>query len=322
MRGRTTTWRQVSGRDVLSSALQKTARRGELVLGLEILKDWLLLGMDGRAPKGAVASLVTNLINRLLVISVEDCLHPGIYPLVERLRRRMWGDAIRDTHDGVSAILELFALVVVASKGRMPSILKIYNRPPDATGSSFSEAFSELYEPLPEEATFESLLRAGDLRCVRVVPVGSDAAGAWAVLTRVVGCSEGRVVIGALRDLWIAMTARKHKEAFLFLYQAIVLVARRDAIGRERDGWTRMPVVPTEIGVQLRPDRVLEFLRSHLREDRPLEIPDYVYDIHTAKGRAMGRTAVDFAHVGSRVTNADRLVLDPEAVARYDRMYK
>lgn len=61
-------------------------------------------------------------------------------------------------------------------------------------------------------------------------------------------------------------------------------------------------------------------LKRRVKAGVPFEMPDYVYDMHTAKGREMGRGRMHFLHEASRVIPESQW--DDPWYEELDRLYK
>lgn len=317
MRGPCRTVHGISAWAELVSALQKYARRGEADAGMRCLLDALCQALAPAVTKPNLKAVLTNVSNRLLVMSAEDCLHPGIYVAVLRLYRRWDAGRSALTADALSAIASLYATLAAARKGRMPSVVKLFVGAaslPDAWRRKWGDAVA-----VPPDATFEGLLERRDLRCAALLEkhgggAADHYASSWRVMrdsVRPVGGAPAVAAIDALRGLYDAM--RGHREVFLFLYQAVALAVHRHRVA----SWTDAPAAPEAFAK----DRVVGTLRAHLSDPAPIVLAAYCVDMHTARGRAAGKNAVDFALEGARVTNADAGIVPADQAAKYAEMY-
>jgi hypothetical protein len=97
-------------------------------------------------------------------------------------------------------------------------------------------------------------------------------------------------VIGVLKKWYDALS---HRERPVYLYHAVLLVVRRDEIDWEQE----LPAIDTPV------EEVEALYRAHL-EGPPIELDDFVYDIHAGKREGDGLTR--FAREGALVANEER----------------
>lgn len=321
MRGRNVSAHGLS-LDEIKSALQKYGRRGELAKGMRVLMDAESFALDETLGGGASPGLKavrTNVMNRLLIMSVEDCLHPSIYPRVASLYRRWSTD--RNGVDGMSAITGLYATIAQARKGRMPSIVKLLTKigspPPQPSPSPVAEYWRSVFMA-PANADFQTLLRRGDVRCATLLhTVTVDTA--WRIIEDVMMAHSPAAarVASTLKGLHATMVVKKHAEAVLFLYQALVIAVFRTNV--EDGAW--LDADAPELPQQTRETHVLDAYREHLRDRAPIVLDDYCIDMHTARGRAAGKDAIDFATEGAVVTNPDTRIVPEQMRTNFAHMY-
>ena len=327
MRGAIRTPRGLEGRDVLASYLQKCIRRGLVEDGVVVVREWLLLALPD-VPEDArnVRAVTTNLLYRLMISSVEDCLHAGIYPDVLRLAREF--DEDREGARGFAAATELFVLLARADKGRLPSVMKLYRSPPSPSlpqAASFRAEFPQLYPSAGADAshakTFEGLMRAGDIACIRLVDSAEARDAAWRTLRAVVGelpdAGPALRVVDALNAMWRWLVKKNHAEAYLVLYQAIALATFREGI----ESWSALPAGLDKGGKGIRDEAAVSvILDSHLADPTRVVAPDFAFDMHTRLGRGMKRGAAHFAAEGARIENQSNVV-DAARMTTFTAMY-
>ena len=315
MRGTILTPRGIKGLDILSSAMQKYIRRGFVVEGITFVMEWLLLGMSQTAQARDYAALLTNMRNRMVISSLEDCMHPGIYPEVLRLSNTF--DDNRNNARGWSAILQLFVMLACSKKGRIPSVMKIVKDPP--RDEEFAKEFASILAPTrPAARTFRSLVIAGDITAIREVNGAEQQKEAWHVLYDIVkGIKGANEVISSLHEIWSQLNKKKHTEVFLGFYQAVALVTFRAGI----QSWTSVPEEGMAQHKGLYDEgTLLSTLRKHLESTDAIAVEDFVIDMHTRDGRRKQRGPLHFATVGALVTNKSTIV-DAETLASFEDMY-
>lgn len=312
---------------VLLSALQKYARRALECKGLRHLLDGDCFALDKNAKKGDIQAVRTNIMNRILIMSVEDCLHPSIFmPL--NLFFLQW-DNDRDSEKGMASLIGAYYTVVHARKCRMASIVKILvslsdNKEENEQNKEFRQKWKAIMDP-PTGSDFETLIREGDIRCVGLLnkATGQEESyeaeknardaeekreairkektkGIWKLLWKLMEDSAGKRVIEILKDLYDRMERKKHKEYKLFFYHAIVIATYRKNVASWRDS----PSVPRKYHY----DNVLSVYRAHLDDTDPITVDSYCIDVHTAEGRRNGMTVREFASEGALVTNEAKIV--------------
>lgn len=300
--------------DQFKSAIQKYARRGMVKEGIQCVLDAELLFLcpdESESTAKSIKAARTNVMNRICVAAAEDCLHPGIYPEVARLSDIWFND--RDSPAGMSAIVSLYHLVASARKGRLPSIIKLF-----VAASQLPHSFKEKWTFLKQKpGTFEQLLtRGGDLSCAAYLPTSKDGiAKAWTFMNTLHVSIAAKTVIASLKTMHTRMTKRNHTEAFLYFYQAVALTAYRDRV----TDWTTRPQVPD----RFLDSNILEVFRAHVLDINPIKLHDFCLDVHTAKGKADGKNALDFAIACSEKGRAvmDDVIVPPEDMKSFTAMY-
>lgn len=121
--------------------------------------------------------------------------------------------------------------------------------------------------------------------------------------------------IVALKQAYDYLHKKEDPHERLCILQAVIYLARTPK-SRLVD-WTKMEVVNRhklvcEGGV----DPVTK------QQVLPLEIPDYALDCHTRRGKALGKTVMDFFSEGSLLENADDLAGEAEAREYSQRLHE
>ena len=317
MRGNVWTPRGIRDRTTILSALQKFIRRGETERALEIAMEVVCLQMSNIANPSGLKAFISNVRNRLMICAVEDCLHPSMYDRIVKLAKTFERD--RRSVAGVRALLEIVAVLAKSRKGRMPSVLKILRKP-----LSYDQEFCDRYKDILEiedkgidfNRFIEDLVR-GKLTCVRHLDAPYIST-AWVRLLEYIKRHENpglRKCIEALHIMWKDVLPKNHLEGFIVLFQAIVIVVfHKNVICWDDSDVPDAEVPETDEGL-------MRAVRSHLNNDSPIVVPDYVYDMHTSKGRGLKRGSAHFAEIGSLVTNMATDVVPPEMMDEFVRMY-
>jgi hypothetical protein len=111
-------------------------------------------------------------------------------------------------------------------------------------------------------------------------------------------------VIAVLKKWFDTMT---HREKPIYLYHALLLIVRRRQID-----WSAMPdIIDTPI------EKVDAIYRANL-ENGPLDLDDFVYDMHTGTREANARTR--FALEGALVVNENSALRNPAYRTIYERL--
>lgn len=298
--------------------------------GIRVLFGGLSLMLDQEFHKG----YMTNIVNRILIMLVEDCLgQPYIYVIARNLYKNFCHQKHLGTKEAICAIVHMFALVLGTTKGRMASIVRLIK---EAGSGKFSddwcieyrkEIATDMRAPSEENMfpleRFKALVTAGDLRNATLLDLELKLKVrlVWKALKDVLENDplvpkSSLETIVALEELYKLKST--HAERELFLYHAIVIVTFR----RNVRSWTTCCTVPDRLSDQ---DKVLDEFKKYLStidsKEAKLTVPDYCIDVHTAQGRAAGKDAAAFAVEGAMVTNADDSVVPRDLVARYEEMY-
>lgn len=226
--------------NVLDSKLH--ALRGELKKGINCLIEESVQKKNGG-----------NIMNRILIMSVEDCLHPGIIPVLHELYLK-W-NAYHEIDAGMSALLGAYAMVVGARKCKMMSVVKTIVSL-SKNESDLDAAFVGKWRAtmtVPPESSFEKLMFKGDIRCVCALP-SITMQDAWRCMKSLSYDDQRLRVITTLEKLY---NLEKSKAAILFLYHGIILTTFRHNI----DSWSDVPDVPVEYSA----NQVVSTYRAHLK---------------------------------------------------------
>lgn len=325
------------GFDEIKSSLQKYARRGEFDNGLRVLLDAECFALAGPTHATAVKGIRSNVVNRMVIMAVEDCMEPRLLKTIAD-GYASWKD-IRDSDRGFLLVVNMYEAICRARKGRYVSIVKVYARaaslPPafrakhglEAAASLASSSSSGAKDARAQAQEFERLLGLGDMRCCCFLRDGCLPDGVvWDAVFRV--CGQREQAINALESLERAFP-KDHRERRYFLYLAVFLaVHRQDLLRSQGQGQGQVQVqVQGQVQVQepkthKDPAALLEAYRAHLASPDRIVLDPYCIDMHTAKGRRLGRGQEHFATVGALVTN-ENTELPASAAVRdaYKAMY-
>lgn len=315
--------------NLLSSGIQKCIRRGEKELACEFARGWLSF-QAWKNPSGPMPmrSVLTNFRNRVFaIIPFEDILAFAEIPLIvsicqfdQKIEKNSEKDeskyTIKDQSEDLRECMSLIRRLCAARKCRIASDYKFHylqgvtdlsTRPLMKEDSSFFKALSTLQtHPLSDEwwRHFFSLFNEKDDQ------EGSTRRTSRLKLQGVFWKKMETQVVreNTLMKQWMNWCQVLHKkyrdkrEGFLFPFHAIMsLVHRKKIVGEI----AKQKMTPEEI-------KEKESLVLKLLEDPLPPIPDYAVDMHTAEGRALGKTSADFAREGALVIPEDKEYLRVE----------
>lgn len=300
--------------DVLKSALQKYARRGEFKKGIRCLLDAesYAFAFDPSAgttsANTAIKAIRTNIMNRLVIIALEDCMDPSILQAVYEVSRK-WNDS-RNTDTGMTEIVWLYKLLCKAGKGRYISVVKLYINAASKTPEfrqKYNLDYTHVADPL---AVFQSLLQIGDIRCVQYLK-DIQPGDAWSCAKN--ACSSYESALSAINVLHKLDKSfnNKHAEHSYILYHAMFLALHPERVRPSGD-----------VGKPMSADRLIEVYRKHLSSISDIQIDDYVLDMHTKKGAGgLARDAMHFALEGAKIENVNADLVTPDEIKKYNDMY-
>jgi hypothetical protein len=314
--------------DVLKSGIQKYARRGMEEEGLRCVIEVDLLALGGE-DLHQFKSKRTNLLTRLIVCWVEDCVEPGWSGAFLDLARTANG-ADRQAISAMTALLNMFVFLSNARKGRLVSVAKLYAPPTSEAVSALERnvAFMTKYAgavvrpPIPSYSSavyvFESLLVKMDVKAVTLMFVLDEerdkkSDDGSVVLKRV--CTRPRlegilrkylpahilVPLLELRDILPGGNA----ERVYFLYHAVMLAVFRPFFAASSASSSRAPPPPlpplVDASTCLKRYRARCYEIQEARE--PARLHPFCYDVHTSEGRCRGADVARFASEGAVVMN-------------------
>lgn len=304
--------------DVIKSAIQKYIRRGELVKTYQFLCLGFLFALSSK-PKAK--GMITNLINRLRVITLED-IGIGNYQMIEIVDKLLI-EFYQTRVDWVQRLCILMTIVknlVESKKIRLASWVKsIYDVPISRINPKFphkSEA-KEIYQYLIDNNLdlynqTDDSLEKGDLSYFMTISNiyhgpkikrEEELEKVWKKLedmTRNTYLEKPIVILKQWQKpvkYGTQLLNFPELESNLPIFQAILLVLNIDQLQQQT-----IPKI-SRLERQLVEDWVFSFFVG-LLNNQPLLIDNYVLDIHTRIGRNRGATKLDFAEQGSIVTNA------------------
>ena len=309
--------------DVIKSGLQKYIRRGNLEKSYQFLVLGYLFALSDK-PKAK--GIITNLINRIRVITLED-IGIGNYQIVEivdSLLKKFYQHK-DDWLTSLSYLMTIVKNLVESKKIRLASLVKsIYNVPISKSKPNFphKEEYREIYQFLKQinpdlYNDNQDCLNKGKLcyfMTISEIYQGKDIKGkienVWVelgIMTRGTDLGKSIEILkqwydGVTYEWYDGVTYGSKKliypeaESNLPLFQAILLVLNRKEFPKET-----IPNIPT-LDTQSAEDEVFPFLVD-LLHDKPIIIDNYVLDMHTTVGRSRGSSRLDFADQGSLVTD-------------------
>jgi hypothetical protein len=322
MRGNVKTSHGINDRRTILSALQKFIRRGETMRALHIAIDVVCLQMSTISNPTNLKAFVSNVRNRLMICAVEDCLHPSIYLLVSQLAKDF--EEGRTSAKGIRSFLRIVVILSRSRKGRMPSVLKILQK---NASSSFDEEFCDRYKNILSSSensvgfkVFCTEFADGKISCVRHLDTSTKDGQieAWKFLGSIKDVDGLQGCIRGLRAIQYDIIPKDHREGYLVLLQAVSIALFRHNVEK----WDHKDVPVTTDVIHDSNAQLLDLFRERLLDKTPTDIPDYVLDMHTSKGRGMKRGSTHFANVGSLVTNMAVDVVPPEMMDEFVQMYK
>lgn len=302
---------------VIKSAIQKNIRRGNLEQALLVTADVMLLkkyveeGDDENLTVGK--SFLTNFLNRLTAISVEDVgiANPYAPCVLKHMSKK--GDWFVIT-----------SYLCNSKKTRFLSHLKsVYILPPYYWKTEdekinllgFHTLLLESYPELkPRDTKVEPL--DGILNCLKKKDVhaffhlsryffSTDLSYKSELVERLsmiyVKDKELRDNITVLLNLYKTM---KHQEKYLYLYQAMMIILKRDDLHKE--------------DVLLETDNYQTYI-ERIKDGEVPETPDYILDRHTGAD-AKDKSLKFFSKEGAKINNEDLSVGIPLYKAVYNTM--
>lgn len=331
--------------DVAKSGLQKSIRQGNVeqavYFGLDVFTCALLSSRnpvsDGyykanasfdRNGRTTMKALVTNLLNRLRICACEDvgmaCV--GVYAVMEAHLRRVeaWRAAdcpLPGFHAACSSVAQICALLASAPKSRAFSEFRAVLQLPPYVGTGSADSawrphmranaetvvalcgidFGDVSARIP---LFQTLVAFRDaLTAARYNPARADESEMLSVMKRFVEARCGaNASVRAVLMQWYAV--RKDPA---ILYAAIGACFKPIGLGA--------PLVPPA------PEAVRACMASFfsLCPEGPSVaiVTEDMVDVHTAKGRAKGRSPVDFAIRGAAVVGGDPALHDDRCQLAY-----
>jgi len=315
--------------------MQKMWRRGERQRALDLAIEIHLMGLaavdsainsaSGSDKSSSSKRIVTNLITRLLVGFVEDCADPASLPAFLRHARVLASE--RYSRAAMHALVEMVELLAGARKGRMVSIMKLYMpQHRDSHHPDFARRYGPSLLPpqsSPPSTSVQALLRAGDERAAALLTIedGQDCGKVRAMLAPHL---DRRLLepLLALEDLLPRGNQERH---YFALYGvALATVFRSEATAAATATTAAAAATTAAAAFDLYSAACERFAASPSpspSQQQLLLLPDYCYDVHTAQGRAAGKTSADFAREGAHVENMHPTVARLTRDKNWEDMY-
>jgi hypothetical protein len=261
--------------DVLKSAMQKFARRGETKLmmqavnEIDLFRELMIEDTPNVRSNAFIKAIRTNMINRLSIILFEDVSFSEYYAFEKVIANiNEW----KRDRSKTSCLMEICKYISKAKKLRHPSHLLNY--------------FRTRYEQVTEEEFLHSI-QTGEYEPGFAFIFHHEARAFQLLLLTIKELTEPmKFAIGEYKRL---KTTSKPIERLIFLIVPWLWVTFK----------TRLTIVG-EINIEV-----------NISEE-PLTLPDYVYDMHTLEGKKRGKTHADFVEEGSFVVNEDLDFLVPK----------
>jgi len=303
--------------DVVISAIQKYLRRRETEKMLYFVKEaYTMHGVGGKAG-------VTNLLNRLLVMSAEELIFAettviGKIYTVQKIFEK--------DRNNIGALLTIASMLVNARLCRLPSDYRAFysmSDPPqiDARGDDTHNVPNKHTNPdvAINVDRFYACLKAKSKDCFyylfKVFDMSEEGSKSemkyfkhaasvyilWAILNKV---DKGRHT--KTLNILLEWFEYPRRERFQYLVNACLLVLHSNEVPAQ--GKILTFTYSSEGNIQI--------MKDHLASPK-MELDSYVIDKHTRAGRKNGMTTVDFANDGCLVVNEDKQYLVPALRANY-----
>jgi len=297
--------------DIVKSGLQKSIRRCKLpeALSYAIEGDFFSVVEKDKAKGNR-----TNLMNRIRIILVEDLFDWRVI-----MRVCPWFDSwirTRKTNQSRKYLLSIVRVLADAKKIRLTTDLKVFmfrEAYRKSLGNKYDDIFNQWNDYGKSSSAlsrFSHLLGKGNPNCLywyqQLVDSGS-VDSIWASILNVAEHKNAKImkVLNALAELKEQL-GKTHKEKFVYDMSAISLVLFNDRI--DWDSELDLPdLMSNDQTEQLYLDHWNRWTSENLPYGAAGWLPaEIVIDRHTGKGKRRGKTALDFATVGSVVVNEDK----------------
>lgn len=297
--------------DIVKSGLQKSIRRC-------MLPQALSYGIEGdlfslAESLGHARGNRTNMMNRLRIILVED-----LFDWRTILQVEPWFTAWEKERKNISSrkyLLSIIRVLTTAKKIRLVNDLKVFlirDLYRQVLGNKYDKIFSGWNEhggQTDNMSRFIYLLRNKNPNCLHwyeQVYLQGHYNSVWGPMIDLVSGTNPTLlsVIKSLYRLQSQLT-KDHRERYIYILYAIALI-----LFEHRIDWSiqDLPVLMTDQEAE-------QMYQDHLQQWRPDNLPydksgwlpeNIVVDKHTMRGRARGKTTLDFAVEGSLVFNEDK----------------
>ena len=282
---------------VAKSSLQKSIRRGQIDLAQISGLLWFETGL-------LLVGLMTNLVNRMIVIAGEDCsvnlqfLHwiDAQITEIRLLRKKMKGQDVANAQILKEKISHMIAAMVTVPKTRISSWLKAVfydglNCP--QTQDQVESVYPGLndlktkYDLLTEKAHSTALASKYPLLSIRYAVKAllnkkeGELNEAWTNLLKIKDDANIRLFYK-----WF----KNENEERIYLILAHIYVCHPDWF--DHSDWT----CETPSATQLSKWEDMAF-------NKEIKIPMWMVDLHTVEGKKLGMNKIDFAQVGSKIEN-------------------
>jgi hypothetical protein len=327
---------------VIKSALQKYIRRGEI----DNATKFLILGyFFNLSSETRAKGLITNLINRLRVICLED-VGIGNWRMIEILDEYLieYYSIIGDGNLAWVKRLKCLIMIVenlsYSKKIRLVSWVKsLYDLP--ITNKKTKEGrhnFPYNYEPnilqhlmnkfpkLYEKNTFIDGLEKGSLSCLLEISklyreddnLTKKINDIWKILKEMVKCEYLEKTIDILYKWYKGVSYGNKKLSFpigentMPLLSAILLVIHRDSLKLEKLE-NRF-----DLNLEVIKEKIIYFCENSKNK---VMIDDYILDKHTMIGKRNNKTTLDFVDEGSLVNNQYFGRYSEKEINRFQKLY-
>ncbi len=315
--------------DVAKSGMQKYIRRGNLAKSLYFMFELDLFAFldDSRAE-----GIRTNMIHRLMIIYMEDIgiANADIWPqlsalifLVLSLREQRKADGMYSDkrREEVLALIQIIYMLSTSMKGRECSFYKyawiVY---PESGKYIRNLDVSDVEKDFHTDIEYD--FKSGDeeakpyaLKFLGALEKGSPACLYFA--NKICGMKVGKHMNSIkppylIFDLLKAYL-KKHKDEYLEERLDVSIKWYKELAGIKEDflTWEMMCIMILRRGQmqkntvdEVNPKTLLPMVKMNLM-NMPIEVDEWVFDMHTKEGKRLGRGTEYFADVSSVVENED-----------------
>jgi hypothetical protein len=299
--------------DELKSGLQKYLRRDEIGKMVWCMEELFLFGVLGKtdSERKTGNAILSNLINRLIVMMDEEML----FIEVERyLLMREYLEKFENGGRKEVRYLRLLCEILNEGKkcrrnsyGRSYWCHRLQNEVvEEKSDKEYFENFVECFEAGKEEWAIWMfrILNGGKCDGKKRFRRSENIYMIWEYLFHLEKVKKDENLKRVLEYKLKEFFKKDRKERFIFLYSCVDLCMYFDGDWKDIRG---------EYDLSLKVlDEVYRYDEMDLEKREKIELDDYVVDVHTSRGRKMGRNKKEFKEVGCLVVNENEEFLREE----------